>query len=225
MLKNIKGAIFDMDGTLVDSLMLWDVLWEKFGVFFLKREGFRPSEADDKIVRTLTLKDAMEHIHSVYNIGNSGSELLDMANEIMKNFYSNEVELKSGVAEFLEYCYVKGIRMCIASATDISLIKLAVEHLEIGKYFEKIFSCAEIGKGKDQPDVYLKAMDFLGTFAEETCVFEDSHIAVDTADKIGMKTVGIFDKYNYGHEEMKKIATIYVAEGETLEKLIRNNCI
>ena len=225
MLKNIKGAIFDMDGTLVDSLMLWDVLWEKFGVKFLNHEGFRPFEEDDKIVRTKTLKDAMEHIHSKYNIGNSGEELLATANELMINFYSNDVELKKGVSEFLEYCYSKGIKMCIASATDISLIKLAVEHLKIGKYFADILSCAELGKGKDQPDIYIKAMDSLGTSTEETCVFEDSHIAIDTADKIRMKTIGIYDKYNYGQEEMKKIATVYIAEGETLEKLIDNNCI
>ena len=225
MLKNIKGAIFDMDGTLVDSLMLWDVLWEKFGVKFMNREGFRPCEEDDKIVRTKTLKDAMEHIHSVYNIGSNGEELLITATELMINFYSNDVELKKGVLQFLEYCYAKGIKMCIASATDMSLIKLAVEQLNIGKYFVDIISCAEIGKGKDEPDIYLKGMDSLATTKEETCVFEDSHIAIDTADKIGMKTVGIYDKYNYGQEEIKKIATTYIAEGETLEKLVVNNCI
>jgi len=224
MLKNIKGAIFDMDGTLIDSLMLWDVLWEKFGVRFLNREGFRPSEEDDKIVRTMTLKDAMDHIHSIYKIGSSGAHLLEMANEIMINFYSNDVELKEGVSEFLEYCYVKGIRMCIASASDMPLIKLAVEHLKIGKYFVSILSCAEIGKGKEQPDIYLNALETLGTSVEQTCIFEDSHIAIDTADKLRMKTVGIYDKYNYGQEEMKKIATVYIAEGETLEKLIDNNC-
>ncbi len=225
MLKNVKGAIFDMDGTLVDSLMLWDVLWEKFGVKFLNRKGFRPFEEDDKIVRTKTLKDAMEHIHSKYNIGNSGEELLATANELIINFYSNDVELKKGVSEFLEYCYAKGIKMCIASATDISLIKLAVNHLKIGKYFMNILSCAEIGKGKEHPDIYIKAMESLGTSTEETCVFEDSHIAIDTADKIRIKTVGIYDKYNYGQEEMKKIASVYIAEGETLKKLIDNNCI
>lgn len=225
MLKNIKGAVFDMDGTLVDSLMLWDIIWKKFGVKFLSHEDFRPSEEDDKLVRTMTLEDAMNHIHCVYNIGNSGDELLSTANDIMSTFYSNDVELKKGVAEFLEYCYAKGIKMCIASATEMSLINLAVEHLKIGKYFTKILSCADIGKGKDKPDIYLEAAKVLDASIEAICVFEDSHIAIDTADKIGMKTVGIYDKYNYGQEEIEKIATVYIAKDDTLEKLIDHNLI
>lgn len=225
MLKNIKGAIFDMDGTLVDSLMLWELLWEKFGMKFLNKENFRPLEKDDKIVRTTTLKTAMNHIHSVYGIGSSGKELLETANDLMRSFYSNDVELKEGVLDFLEYCYEKGIKMCIASASDISLINLAIEHLNLEKYFIKILSCADIGKGKDQPDIYLNALETLGTSIDQTCVFEDSHIAIDTAYKLHMKTVGIYDKYNYGQEEIKKIATAYIAEGETLKKLINNNYI
>ena len=94
--------------------------------------------------------------------------------------------------------------MCIASATDIELIKIAIKHCNIEKYFNDILSCAEIGKGKDKPDIYIKAQECLGTKTEETCIFEDSHIAINTADKLGMKTVGIYDKYNYGQEEIKK---------------------
>lgn len=220
MIKEIKGAIFDMDGTLVDSLMLWDVIWDRFGEKFLNGQPFRPSEKDDKAVRTMTLKDAMDYLYSIYKIGNSGQELLDTTNEIMESFYANEVKLKEGVADFLEYCYSQGIKMCIASATDIRLINIAVKHCKIEKYFSHIFSCAEIGKGKDQPDIYLKSLGALGTEFEDTCIFEDSHIAIATAKKIGMKTVGIYDKFNYGQDEIKKIADVYIERGETLLKLL-----
>ena len=104
----IKAAIFDMDGTLVDSLMLWNVLWKEFGKRFLGDDSFLPSEADNKAVRTLTLKDAMSLIHDHYKIAESGEELLCIANDIMADFYGNTVELKSGVIEFLEYLYNKG---------------------------------------------------------------------------------------------------------------------
>lgn len=217
---NFKAAIFDMDGTLVDSLMVWDVLWSRFGEKFLGDKAFMPSAEDDKAVRTLTLANAMELIHKNYNMAENGQKLLDTANEIMIDFYENTVKTKAGVIEFLENCRKKGIRMCIASATAPDLIKIAAEHCNLTQYFERIFSCADIGKGKDAPDIFLKACEYFGVNPEETCVFEDSLVAIETASKIGMKTVGIYDRYNFGQEQIKKTATVYIADGETLNKVI-----
>jgi len=221
MLENIKGIVFDMDGTLIDSLMIWNVIWEEFGKRFSYSKGLSIAAEDDRAVRTMTLKDAMYYVHSRYSLGKSGDELLDAANEIMFDFYSNRVKLKKGVSEFLEYCYGKGIKMCIASATDVKLIKVAVEHCNIGKYFFEILSCADLGKGKDIPDIYIKALEILGTSAEETVVFEDSYIAIGTAHDIGIKTVGIYDRFNYGHDIIKKLSDVYIAEGENLQKIIK----
>ncbi len=218
---NIKAAIFDMDGTLVDSLMLWDVLWTTFGDKYLNDKSFAPSLEDDKKVRTLTLKDAMLLIHNNYKLGESGEELLALANTIMNDFYANSVKLKSGVREFLEYCKNKGVKMCIASATAPELIDVAMKHCDIEKYFLKVFSCGTIGKGKDEPDVFLQAAEFLGAEIKEIWMFEDSLIAIETATKIGMPTVGIYDRYNFGQDRIKKIATEYVAKGETLLKLTK----
>lgn len=220
MLKNIRGAIFDMDGTLVNSLIYWDLLWNRLGEVFLQDPSFRPSEADDKAVRTISLSAAMEYIHRQYGIGENGETLFSLANDKLERFYREEVQLKPGVRPFLDACQKAGVRMCIASASDRRLVKIAARHTGIDGYFEEIFSCADIGKGKDEPDVYLTAQSFLGTKRAETCVFEDSHVAICTAASIGMQTVGIYDPNNYGGEEMAKIATAYIAEGETLEKLL-----
>lgn len=217
----IKAAIFDMDGTLVDSLMLWDVLWSSFGEKYFNNKDFRPSAKDDKAVRTLTLKDAMELIHKNYNMGESGQELLNFADNLMLDFYSNTVELKSGVREFLDYCKQNGVKMCIASATAPELVKVAIKHCDIEKYFLKVFSCADLGLGKDKPDIFLLASEFLGEELKDTWVFEDSVVAIETATKIGMPTTAIFDRFNFGQERMKEIATIYVAEGESLLKVIK----
>lgn len=218
---NIKAAIFDMDGTLVDSLMCWDMLWAQFGERYLNDKTFYPNAADDKAVRTLTLKDAMDLIHKNYGIGESGQELLNAANNFMEDFYANSVALKSGVREFLEHCRKSRVKMCIASATAPELIAVAMKHCDIEKYFLKVFSCGTIGKGKEHPDVFLLASDFLGEKPEETWVFEDSLTAIETATKVGMPTVGIYDRFNFGQERIEQIATVYIAENETLLKLMR----
>lgn len=217
---NMKAAIFDMDGTLVDSLMLWDVLWSAFGKRYLNDESFTPAVEDDKQVRTLTLKDAMQLIHDNYSLGESGEALLAEANGIIKDFYTNRVELKDGVAAFLAHCKNEGVKMCIASATAPDLIDTALKHCGIEKYFLKVFSCGDIGKGKDQPDIFRQAAAFLGADISEIWVFEDSLTAIETVKKLGMKTAAIYDRYNFGQDEMQKIADRYVAEGESLAKLI-----
>ena len=135
----IKAAIFDMDGTLVDSLMLWDLLWSALGNKYLKKETFRPSSEDDKTVRTLVLRDAMCLIHENYNIGSNGEELLDFANNLFFDFYASRVELKRGVREFLDKLYAEGVKMCVATATDLKLVRVAMQHCDLDKYFLKVF--------------------------------------------------------------------------------------
>lgn len=219
MINHIKGAIFDMDGTLIDSLCLWDIIWSAFAKEY-GRENFRPSDEADKAIRTMTLKDGMQMIYDLYQIGESGEALLKFTNEIIRKFYAEEVQLKEGVREFLDCCQSRGIKMCIASATGPKLLQIAIDHCDLGEYFTEILSCAKIGKGKDQPNIYLAALECLGTTKEETCVFEDSAVAIDTAHKLGLKTVAIYDKFNYGQEQMQKTADVYIADGETLMRLI-----
>lgn len=221
MFGNIKGAIFDMDGTLIDSLIVWDVIWDEFGKRFLKGGKFDIKEKDDKAVRTMTLKDAMYYLNDIYSLAENGETVFEAANQIIADFYANTVELKKGCLNFLEYLYKKGIKMCVASASDLKLVKIAMKHCGIEKYFSDVVSCADMGKGKDEPDVYIKALESLGTSIDDTWVFEDSQVAIKTASALGMKTVGIYDKGNFGHEEIRKTAVYYIDEGETLEKLIR----
>ena len=219
-MMEFKAAIFDMDGTLIDSLIFWDIFWSELGGRYRGDSSFRPSEEDDKKVRTMILPEAMELIHKNYALGESGGELLQLANDSVADFYENRVELKDGVIDFLEHCLKNGTKMCIASATDGALLKLAVKRCGLEKYFLRIFSCGDIGKGKDQPDIFLAARDFLGAETGETWVFEDSLTAIRTAVSVGMPTVGIYDACNFGQEEIRAIAKFYIAEGESLRKLL-----
>jgi beta-phosphoglucomutase-like phosphatase (HAD superfamily) len=102
----------------------------------------------------------------------------------------------------------------------MELIEVAMNHCGLKQYFDKVVSCADVGKGKDEPDVFLAAANYLGEKIEEIWLFEDSLVAIETARKIGMKTVGIYDKYNFGHERMKEISDLYIDDEETLLKVL-----
>lgn len=216
----IKAAIFDMDGTLVDSLSFWQVYWTALGKRYANDPDFRPDPADDRKVRTLTFRAAAELVHETYGFGKDGEELLDYGNEILADFYRTRVKPKAGVVEFLEYAKARGVKLCVASATDPAYVDIALECCGLKKYFSKVFSCADLGVGKDKPDIFLLASESLGEKPEDTWVFEDSLTAIETAASVGMPTVGIYDRFNFGHERMRAIATEYIAPGETLCKLI-----
>lgn len=216
----IKGAIFDMDGTLVNSLIAWKDIWAALADKYLDGEvGFPGAEIDRKL-RTMTLFEGMEMLHDLRGIGRDGRELWEFCNILIEDFYRNRVEMKSGAMEFLKYLHENNVKMCIASASALDMVMIAVERCGIGKYVPKLLSSCDFGCGKDKPDVYLAALEYLGTSVEDTWVFEDSLVALRTAKGIGMPVVGIYDAYNFGHEEMKDISDYYVDDGEGLDKFI-----
>lgn len=216
---DIKGAIFDMDGTLVDSLGAWDYIWARLGEEFASDPSFRPDAVTEKAIRTSTLFDGMVLLHEKCGIGRDGEELYRVADSICRDFYIEKVELKDGVREFLDHCLKKGVKMCVASATAMHLIDIVIEKFELGKYFPKIFSCAEIGKGKEHPDIFIMAHEYLGTPKDSTWVFEDSILSIETATKAGYKTVGVYDKYNFNLDRVAELSTEYIGEGDSLARL------
>ena len=214
-----KGAIFDMDGTLVDSLMIWDVLWEQFGQRFLGVRGFRPSEEADKAVRTMRFEHATEYIHNTYGMGRDGKEVFLAAEQLVTDFYKNDVKIKEGVIPFLDACRDAKIPLCIASATAHGWLETAITVTGLMPYFDLILSCDDVGVGKDRPDVYELTLKKLGTPRGETWVFEDSLVAIETARGAGLRTVGIYDRYNFGHARMQEVADLYLGEGEEMVSL------
>lgn len=216
----IKSAIFDMDGTLVDSLYYWKPFWKDLGATFLHRENYAaPTEVDLK-VRTMIFSDAMTFVRDALGITAPAEEIVAFAAQNLADFYRYKVSAKPGVHAFLDHLKSEGVRMCVASATDKKYLPIALEACGLSSYFETVLSCSELGVGKDKPDIYLKAMELLGTAPADTCIFEDSFVALETAKRIGCHTVGIFDKNNYGQDRLAAASEIYLAEGEGFDTLI-----
>ena len=219
----ISGAIFDMDGTMINSTSFWNMIYNLFGKKYLSVNDFRPTAEHDRAMRTLVMRDAAHLLHDAYGIGDNGDALLEEMNQIIVDFYSNIVELKPGVRELLEEFFKNGVKTCIASATDTYFLNIVVKRFGLDKYFPLILSCSDIGKGKEFPDVFLAAQSALGTPKESTWVFEDSLTAIKTANAAGFNTVGVFDEYAFDVEEVPKYSKLYLARGESFDNLLKNN--
>lgn len=218
----MKSAIFDLDGTLVDSLFFWEWMYDDLAKTFCNGQKIILTPEDNKAFRTTLVKDVVVVLYEKYGVANSSEELAEYINKSIQDFYKNRVMPKAGVIEFLEHLKATGVKMCIASATAMNELEIAVKSCGLDKYIDKLFSCSELGFGKEKPDVFLNAAEYLGADISQTWVFEDSLLALTTARKAGFKTVGIFDKNNpYTVEQLKAVSDIFIGENDTLAKLVK----
>ena len=204
----LKGAIFDFDGTLVDSMYIWDTIGEDY----LRSLGKEPHEDLKETFMTLTLEEAAEYYRTHYGVTLSVKELVDGVNTMVEGIYRTRVALKQGVADFLAQLKDNGTRMCIATVTDRYLVEETLDRLGILQYFSEIFTCAEVGYGKDKPIIYRKALEHLGTTKNETYVFEDSLFALKTAKADGFTTVGVYDRHENRQDNLKNLADYYIVD-------------
>ena len=208
-----------MDGTLIDSLFFWDRAWTRMGEKYLGDPTFRPS--DDFLISSqhMLLREAAGYLNQVYHVCDDDKELSDFLNGSLADFYVNEAFLKDGAIEFLEHLSSLGVKLCLASATEMYYVRIALKAHGLDKYFPIVLSCADLKASKDKPDVYLKALELLGESPVDTCIFEDSYVALTTAHKIGTHTVGIYDKHSYS-EKLNEQAEIFVSQQMNMKELI-----
>ena len=204
----IKGAIFDLDGTLLDSMFIWDTSGEEY----LRSLGKEPHEDLNETFMTLTLEEAAEYYREHYGVTLSVKEIVDGINAMVEQTYRTKVTLKPGISEYLAWLKENGVRMCVATVTDRYLVEETLERLGVRHYFSEIFTCAEVGFGKDKPIIYQKALEHLGTEKSDTYVFEDLPFALNTAKTDGFPTVGVYDRHEAHQDELKELADYYVLD-------------
>lgn len=204
----LKGAIFDLDGTLLDSMFIWDTIGEDY----LRTLGKEPHEDLREAFMPLTLAEAAEYYREHYSVTLSVTEIVDGVNAMVEGIYRTKVTLKPGIKEYLRWLKENGVKMCVATVTDQYLVEETLERLGIRHYFAEIFTCAEVGFGKDKPIIYRKALEHLGTTKEETCVFEDSLFALKTAKEDGFTAVGVYDKHENRQDELRHLADYYIRD-------------
>ena len=198
----IKGAIFDLDGTLLDSMSIWDTIGEDY----LRSLGIEPRENLAETFKTFTLEESAEYYRAHYGVTLSVKEVVDGVNGMIEDFYRNAVPLKNGVSEFLAGLSKNGVKMCIATVTDKYLAESALTRLNVRQYFGDIFTTAEVGFGKNHPTIYRMALNYLGTPKDKTVVFEDTLHALMTAKNDGFPVAAVYDAHEPRQNEMKSAA-------------------
>ena len=201
----IQGAIFDLDGTLLDSMSLWDTLGEDY----LRSLGKEPRENLAETFQTFTLEQSAQYYREHYGVGLSVEEIVAGIQGMIQDYYQTTVPLKPGAAEFLGELRSRGVKMCVATVTPQPLAEGALQRLGVREFFTGIFACRP-GQGKEEPTIYREALAHLGTEKGKTIVLEDVVHGLRTAKRDGFLTAGVYDSHEERQEELRKWADCFL---------------
>ena len=211
----MRGAIFDVDGTLLDSMSIWDSIGETY----LRSIGYEPRENLNETFKNMSLHQAARYYQTEYGVTLNVSEIIAGVNAMLERYYRFEAPLKPGAAELLGWLREKGVKLCVATATDRYLVEAALERCGVLPCFGAIFTCNEVGCGKDEPRIFEEALRFLETERAETVVFDDVLYAIRTAKKAGFPVAAVYDSHEKAQTQVRALADVYLNELTQLDKL------
>lgn len=216
-MQKIQAVIFDVDGVLFDSMWMWDELDEKY----LRSLGLEMKEETTKAVSKMSFEEAADYLRVEYRLDLTVEEIVGQIQDMVRNFYYQEVTLKAGVRRMLENLARRGIPAVIASASDLDMLEHALTRCQIRPMIKKVFTCSEVGAGKTRPDVFLAAAEYLGVQPEHCLIVEDSLHAIETAIQAGFVTAGVYDESSrLEQDDIRNQVTYYVGEQETIDSLL-----
>ncbi len=204
--ENIQAVIYDIDGTLIDSLSIWADADREF----LHRRGI---EYDPKIslnLKSLHFVSASQYLIDYYHLNENINDVCDEITEIVKHRYFNEMPLKDGVIEFAKACYSKGVKQCSATSNSRELAKGTLKASGIFDMLEFLIVSDDMGNDKTSPDIFMECARKLGVDIENIAVFEDSPHAAKTAKETGFFTVGIYNGHDSDFTKIKEYTDIQV---------------
>lgn len=203
----IKGVIFDLDGTLVDSM--W--MWKQIDIEFLGRYGLDVPNDLERIIEGMSFSETAAYFKERFQLPMTLEEIKNTWNQMALNKYSNEVDLKPGAGEFLQYLKENDIAMGIATSNSRELVNAVTIALGIQKYFDSITTACEVKAGKPAPDIYYKVAKDLNLDPKQCVVFEDVPAGILAGKRAGMKVYAVEDQFsNHLRKEKIELADQYI---------------
>lgn len=210
----IQGAIFDVDGTILDTMPIW----HNAGARFLKTLGIQAEEGlGDRLFRETSISGA-QYLIDNYGLSLSVTQIAEGIDKEVEHYYFTEANFKKGAKELLEKMYQAEIPMTVATSTHRRPIEAALKRLGIYDWFREIYTCRDLETTKQEAMIFHTAKDVMKTDIDKTWVMEDGLYAIKTAKAAGYITMGVYDEVSKKDQnEIKRIADVYCESLEELE--------
>ena len=214
-MKKIKAAIFDLDGTILDSMPMWMTCGERY----ILSLGKKPETGLGEKLLSLSMKEGADYLRKNYGLKFSDEEIYSGVDAVLEKSYAKEVQFKKGAADFLQKLRDSGTKIALCTNTDRILFSRALERLNAQKYFDLIFTTSEMGVSKAHRRAFYYVCQSLGSRPEETWVFEDALYSIQTAARAGLKTCAIYDvSSERDREQIKECCTVFCKDYAEMER-------
>ncbi len=209
MLKNIEAVIFDLDGSLVDSM--W--MWRSIDIEYLGKFGIPLPENLQSQIEGMSFSETAVYFKEHFAIPDSIEKIKADWNRMAWDKYTNEVPLKPGIPEFLEGCKRNGIQLGIATSNSRELVENIAEVHKLRNYFSCIMTGCDVERGKPAPDIYLAVAKALNVSPEYCLVFEDIIPGILAGKNAGMRVCAVEDTYSIPDRAQKEeLADYYICD-------------
>ncbi len=208
-LNDFEAVIFDLDGSLVDSMWMWKAI----DIEYLQGFGIEAPKDLQKEIGGRSFVETAIYFKERFSIPDTIEKIGDDWNRMAFDKYTHEVPLKDGAFDFLKLCLEKGIKLGIASSNSTELIEQVLSSHDIRDKFLSIKSGTEVHKGKPAPDIYLLVAKELGVDPKKCLVFEDLVDGIKAARNAGMTVVAVSDDYSRHSDDLKKeLSDLYIED-------------
>jgi HAD superfamily hydrolase (TIGR01509 family) len=205
--KLFKYSIFDLDGTLLNSMYAWHDL----GKDYLLKKGINPPDNLNQIIVSMSMLETAIYFKEAFNIKSNPEVIIEEIKKLIADKYKYDFNLKPYVKEYLQKLKDENTIMCIVTSTPLDMARDALERNRVIKYFSFVLSCDEVGVGKNKPDVFNLAANKLDAKPAEIAVYEDADFALITAREAGFYTIGVYDEYfKDKRKDIEAISNIYI---------------